>query len=360
MFDLNTQEINAMTFEIIKTQNILIEDIEATNLFKIGYQKDSIFNSKKEKLRNKRNFIVVTNPTNYHYFSEDIFDHKIIKIEESFLKNNSIEMLLSDFRFENSYVLLTNNNVAAVGLNKYTELYKNLPNTFFIIHDFDNHHWHELSIQLAIFSDAYVPAHQACNSIIGRVNSNIITNIPCGSLQWSKKFLVENKHKIYSNDRSDDPLGMHFYYPKFIYRNSVVNTLSKYSKSTGLRNSNDNNFHNLSIEDRFKEWVEHKFHWIVPVQNDLPIRFFDALITGGIPFVPCSLISYLDNLSIPREYYYTYNFNDIFNPSILLNKVKNEISSSREERFNFAFENYHVDSTIKKIFEKSMKLVENR
>jgi hypothetical protein len=361
MFQLNLDQVSSIASSVITAQTELINEIESSNLFQIGYHKDLYFKSKKEALGHDLKFVVITNPTNYFHFSDVINEKTVEKITDSYLKETDIALLESDIRLQNAIVVLTNNNVANIGLRKYIEIYSKLSLSFFAIHDFDNHHWHELSFFLATFSDAYIPAHQSSYSIAGRINSNIISNIPCGTIQWSKEYLISSLDKILSSTRSNDPLGMHFYYPKFKYRNSVLNTLSKYSNHTGLRDSIGSNFHALSQEDRLNEWVSHKFHWIVPVQNDLPIRFFDALITGGIPLVPHSLTSYLNNLGVPKNLYLTYNFSDILNPTQLFEPII-AIEGNRESTLrsvNFALANFHVDSILSKIHKAFCSIVLN-
>ena len=45
-------------------------------------------------------------------------------------------------------------------------------------------------------------------------------------------------------------------------------------------------FHDLTQEQKFLDWVSFKRHFIVLKVNDVPIRLFDAWATGGIPLVP--------------------------------------------------------------------------
>ena len=47
--------------------------------------------------------------------------------------------------------------------------------------------------------------------------------------------------------------------------------------------------------DRLRQWCSHKAHWMV--MNDVPMRLFDALTTGGIAIMPDSL----KHMAIVRE-----------------------------------------------------------
>ena len=61
--------------------------------------------------------------------------------------------------FYGCIVLRSNKNFARIGAHVTCELYEKTPNSICVVHDFDNHHGHSLSIQLAPFADVYVPAH---------------------------------------------------------------------------------------------------------------------------------------------------------------------------------------------------------
>jgi hypothetical protein len=62
--------------------------------------------------------------------------------------------------FENSIVILSNNNVMVNNeLTALIELYLRSPTSVFVIWDFDNHHWFALSGILAAICDLYVPTH---------------------------------------------------------------------------------------------------------------------------------------------------------------------------------------------------------
>ena len=62
------------------------------------------------------------------------------------------------------------------------------------------------------------------------------------------------------------------------------------------------------------DWTAHKSHWINPVLNNVPIRLFDALVTGGIPIVPYSLRSLPPVSKIPRDQIVFYGPEDIISP----------------------------------------------
>jgi hypothetical protein len=155
---------------------------------------------------------------------------------------------------------------------------------------------------------------------------------------------------LFSIERARGPLGVHSYYEKFRYRNSVVQTFhKKYEKVSIL----GNDFHSRSPLERWREWVGHKLHLISPVFNDLPIRFFDALLTGGIPLVPQGIKPYLSFLDIPEEFFVCYSPGDIISPEQVVEEAEKRFDSQGAtgimRRHLFSLQHFHVDAVIEKI-----------
>jgi len=252
---------------------------------------------------------------------------------------------------------MTNNLFAYIGIDKLSIIYESLPNSLWIIQDYDNHHWIENSIQAAIFADIYLPAHMDGEiNLFTKLNPNIPCFLPCGSNQWSTKFICEHYDDLINISRQLLPLGKYYFYEKFIHRNKVINSLNNHYKSIGIV---DKDFHQLSNEEKWNEWIDYRYHWIIPTANDLPIRFFDALITGGIPIVPKSLSPFVNMLKIPEKFYKTFSAEDIIKPANLINYLNDsfEINSTEAiiERHLFALENYHIDQIILKLINITKK-----
>ena len=194
------------------------------------------------------------------------------------------------------------------------------------------------------FADFYFPSHPSGLGWIQNFPSNMRTFIPAGTVQWPRKLIHEFQSNSILDKRSDEPLGKHHFYPKFTFRNRVIHTFSDLYPDVCFVDSQI--FHTLTPEDKLSEWAAHKVHLIIPVRGDIPNRFFDALITGGLPVVPRELEIVLDFFHIPRNFYSSYNLEDLITPKIIIDKALEKFDSEGKEgileRSYFCLNNFHV------------------
>ena len=252
--------------------------------------------------------------------------------------------------FENSIVILSNNNVMVNNeLSRFVELYLSSPTSIFVIWDFDNHHWFALSGMLAAMCDLYVPTHADNLEPLSRYNNIMAGPVPSGVIQWTREYLRDNFEIIKNTVRSDEPLGHHIEYPQFPIRQKTVQTLNRKLSEVKLV---DGSYHSKDMLERFTEWCSHKAHWIVPVLNDAPIRIFDALATGGIPIIPRSLKYHKDVVDI-WDHVLFYDYEDVQNPQRLTEKANNLFDergiSGILDRHEKVYYNYHVDNRVETI-----------
>jgi hypothetical protein len=341
---------------LLKQMNSLVLAAEDESLFDIAFYKHR---QKQEKIRyfsgrSLDKCIVITNTTNLGNVSSHIDGKPVTRIEEDVMVQLAVSDPSNFAVLEDALVIMTNNNVAKVGPQQMAHLISQTPRTLYAIHDFDNHHWHDLSVQNACLADIYAPAHMSDYAEAARINPSILFGAPCGTIQWTREFLLERQVDITSSQRSASPLGMHSFYSKFKYRNSVLATVGKHFPEVGLLTKD---FHGRTPEDRWNEWVSYELHWIAPVFNDLPIRFFDALVSGGLPLVPTGIVPYLDALRIPPEFYGVYGAADLINCEEFAQKMHEKFLRGGKEgmlhRFLFALDHYHVDAIIKKIWDNA-------
>jgi hypothetical protein len=191
--------------------------------------------------------------------------------------------------------------------------------TIFLGWDYDNHHWMEASLMLAAHSDLYFPAHNENMYLLSKMNALTCGPVPCATVQWSQRFLAEHLEQMLHTERSDQPLGMHFFYQAFAFRNQTVVTLGKHYPNVGFA---DRAFQKKTPGDRLGEWIAHKTHWIVPVLNDVPIRIFDALSTGGVPILPEALRFLAPVATLPREHVVFYGPEDIIEPQAVVARAQ--------------------------------------
>jgi len=249
-------------------------------------------------------------------------------------------------------VVIINNNDVGQGeaQGHYADFYTQCDRTLFVGWDWDNHHWLGMSTFLAAHCDVYVPAHHENLYLLSRYNSNIAGPVYACSVQWPRALLARSLPRLIAGERSADPLGKHIPYGPFTFRNRVVNTLGQHYPSIGF---SDRTFHVRTPEERLQEWAGHKMHWIVPVLNDVAIRIFDALITGGIPLVPETMRMLPPVRQIGRRHILFYGPDDIMDPRPLVARANALFDAGGAdmiaERHRFALDHHHGETRLREI-----------
>ena len=246
---------------------------------------------------------------------------------------------------EGALVILNNNDIArARQSGGYQEFFASCEKTIFAAWDWDNHHWLENSAFVAAHSDLYCPAHHENLYLLSRYNWLIAGPLYCASIQWSRRFLCAHLPEMLGTNRSNAPLGKHVPYGMFSFRNEVLSTLSNHYSSIGF---SDQSFHGRDASDRLREWCGYKVHWIMPVLNDVGIRIFDALITGGIPIIPASMKMLPLIREIPEEYILFFEPTDVVDPKKIVEEGVARFDAGGMdklvERHRYALENHHGD-----------------
>lgn len=249
---------------------------------------------------------------------------------------------------EDAIVIVNNNDIGRDGNGPgFADFFRLSPRTLFIAWDWDNHHWLENSTQVAVNSDLYVPAHHENLYLLTRYNASTVGPVYCATVQWPRRWLAERLPQLLSASRSDEPLGMHVAYASFEFRNRVVATLSQRYPSVGFSN---HAFHGRGPEDRLAEWAAHKAHWIIPVLNDVPIRLFDALVTGGIALVPESMRHLPPVNAMSRDHVVFYTPEDVVNPEAVVaraNRMFDEGGPDKlVERHRHALDHHHANERV--------------
>jgi len=222
--------------------------------------------------------------------------------------------------FKNAIIILQNNDFSGASedsLSAYAELFETCEDTVFAIWDTDNHHWVKLSIFLASHSDYYFPAHPVFHDIYSRYTDHLLPNIYSGSLQWKRSFLLERYDHIVTNQRRMALFGKHGFYQKFGARNTTLVSVNREFEDVTFITEQ---YAAKTEAKRFEEWTNHLYHFIAPVNNDLPYRLFDAIVTGGVPVVPEYYRQFFEKYSISVRPIY-YNVDHLYEPQTLKEMV---------------------------------------
>lgn len=249
-------------------------------------------------------------------------------------------------------VVVTNNDVSRCGLNNYVRFFERCNETVFAAWDFDNHHWLQMSLFLAAFSDVYTPAHRDNLYALAKFNPYITSVENCGVVQWDEDFIREHLRYMVDCERSDEPLGRHTPYARFKYRQRVMMKLHEHFPAVGPANPS---FHTMTREEKLKEWAGHKLHWIIPTLDDVPIRMADALITGGLPVVPVSQRYLIEEKGIDRDWIVFYTAVDLIDdPHDVVRRGLAQFEAGGREgirkRIEFALEHLHGNARLARIW----------
>ena len=264
-----------------------------------------------------------------------------INLDENFLLNPPLNLP------KNSIFILLNNDIAK-HLQLYIDYYNSNPHAIFIVWDWDSQHWIQMSSILAMYSDFYISASSENASILSQFSPNIIGPVFACVHQWTKRFILDNLD-ILLKERLNTPLGMHVYYEKYIRRNRAIATVNKVFQTVSFTN---NDFKNKSELDNLTEWSSYKSHWIMPVMSGVPIRVYNALISGGIPILP-KMYQNLPEVGILGSTPLYYDTNDLIDPKLIndlaITNFNNAGESGLISRVCHAINNHHIDGRCQQI-----------
>lgn len=276
--------------------------------------------------------------------SDGIFGKAEKTDQISFVNLRAIE----HFEPDTIYVL-NNNDIAKAGMQRYVGMFVNQPRAHVCIWDFDNHHQVSASLNFAVLSDYYVPCHPHNNETYQEVTAAMGTPVSAGVIQWSRAYLTEHRARLLAAERDPAPLGRHIVYPQFPERNAMLERLNTHFEHVGPATRT---YHERSELDRLDEWASHMSHWIIPTRDDLPIRVFDALITGGLPILPASL-KRMPALSALQDHLFFFEPGDVEAPQAIAEAAAAQFKAQGAEgiiaRHELAMATSHVDSRVQEI-----------
>jgi len=200
---------------------------------------------------------------------------RYVALEENFLDSPPTDIP------PGSTFLLLNNDIGK-NLMQYVAFYNAHPEVLFVVWDWDSQHWIQMSALVAMNCDYYVSASSDNTFLLSHFNPHILGPVFAGVHQWSRDFLLR-RFDMMTAPRAETPFGPHVHYAKYPKRSRAVAALAQHFESVKFA---DNQYKAKTDEDNLREWAGYKSHWIVPVLGGVPIRVYNAMITGGIPILP--------------------------------------------------------------------------
>ena len=259
-----------------------------------------------------------------------------------------------------AFVILTNNILAKIGFAEFLQLRELTPHCLYVIQDYDCHHWYRMSAQCALLADIYVPAHFHTPPYVNLIATHPLNTIPIGSIQWSMDFLLANLPLICSRDRPNSIAGKHSLYSRFPFRNKLISTFSRSFPEVGFTDTHQ--FHQWTQDDKLRDWTRSTLHLVAPVSCDMPIRVFDALVTGGRPVVPYTMVQWLIAAGVPAAAFECYGPREILNPPAALTRwlenTKNVTQADLLEQLAKALNQIHVDAILKKLISSAIDIID--
>ena len=253
----------------------------------------------------------------------------------------------------------TTNDLGKLGPQRIENFVRNSTNVVLAVHDYDNHHWFSMSTIALGLADIYLPAHDYNLQTISRLCHHPVYPVAVGSIQWTKQTLIEHQSAIVDAHRSNQLAGLHIFYPQFDLRNRIIATFSAAIPTVGFVQHDA--YRNRPPLERLQAWLSAKIHLICPTTLDVPLRFFDALITGGMPVIPSGLIPTMQTLGISSDFYATYDIQDLLNPlkaqAKWLEIFDLQGKFGIQERFQFAINHFHLDSVLDQAFNLANRII---
>jgi len=228
-----------------------------------------------------------------------------------------------------------------------------------VVWDWDNHHHLHISSLLAAGADVYCPSHPA-NDYELSCFCDYRQRIPACSHQWSREFVIANIGLVQRGDRRDDALGGFNNYSLFPARNATVETLSRQLPNVGFVDTSI--YWRKTDVERLDEWTSYKCHWIVPTLNDVSIRVYDSLLTGGVVVVPRKFASEPVVRALHPDDYVLYDDYDLGDAKRIVARAVEKFDAQgpygAARRCAWAVEHHNVDSRIREVLTTYRKFLE--
>jgi hypothetical protein len=236
------------------------------------------------------------------------------------------------------------------------------PHCLFVVWDFDNHHWLRNSFYAALYSDIYIPSHSANFSLLQQLSTRPLTIVPCSTGQFRLRQIDDFlKAKTLSIQTRKKVSGLHRFYQQFGLRNSMIERMAAHCPDD-VGFTPENRYDSRQHESNFAAWTSFAISFISPVNDDVPIRFFDSLMSGGLPLVPYTLQSHLDALNIPPNFYSVYLLHELYDsPALVIDRAYAHFLAQGERgvraRASYAARHHHRTHSLRAILDQVFHLL---
>lgn len=261
-------------------------------------------------------------------------------------------------------VVLLNNNelMRSDALQLLQHLYLACPDTIFITWLFDNHHMANHGAMIGLCSDLIYPAHCDNIQVLNRFCPYVRGPLTAPTIAWSISAVRDLVTAgLFDLNRPVRLSGGYYHYQPFVFRNTILGRNMKPEHDWAIRFMNhdeDNAYWKRTPEHQWNEWLKSKSNLVVPTLNDLPIRFFDALLTGNVPLLPRSLqylVEALPGEPLNAEDVVWFDYADLTDLKPLVDLACARFESGAvqgiERRHRWAIRNHMVEHRIDRVLD---------
>ncbi|MBF0269480.1 MAG: hypothetical protein HQL44_12905 [Alphaproteobacteria bacterium] len=159
----------------------------------------------------------------------------------------------------------------------------------------DHHHTFAHYVMHLIKTNIVVPAHFCRRDHLAAFNRHIADTVPATTNQWSQEEIAAFSARPAALARHNALYGGFGAYDVCLDRSMFVGALMErlpeHALSVRRIQNADDPFFSMSARERYDEWRGYKVSLAAAINQDIPIRIFDALATGQIPIIPDSIVN---------------------------------------------------------------------
>jgi hypothetical protein len=163
-----------------------------------------------------------------------------------------------------------------------------------VVWTWDNHHKPYHNARSNALADLVLPGHRFCSDLMLTPHAVLAQSFPLPTSQWSRPLTAKLLDASIANPRSNALYGG-FVLSGESSRDELLRCLSREISDNAItlldhaKRTAPDSYFLRSAEKQFREWSSYKVSVVLPFAT-LPMRVFDALISGQIPIIPNSCV----------------------------------------------------------------------